>query len=113
MAQAPRAVPGQTYGEAGAQIASQQVVPLPSVGGGGAAGGGPAPASGAPLPGPIDAPTARPGEPLTTGIAGGDGAGPEALGQSAALTPIDEIRAMFAANPSDDMRRLVAYLDGY
>jgi hypothetical protein len=35
------------------------------------------------------------------------------LGQGATMTPIDEVRAMFAANPTDDMRRLVAYLDGY
>lgn len=116
--QAPRAVPGQTYGQAGAQLASQQSVPLPSVGAGqgGAGGGGqatgqaPAPPS-TPLT-PINAPTQQPDTPLTAGLPSGPGAGPEAL-QGAQMSPIDEIRAMFQANPSDDMRRLVAYLDGY
>lgn len=115
MRQAPRAIPGQTYGQAGQQLAAQHAIPLPaqasppSAGGGGAAPPAPAP-GGAPLT-PIDAPTQRPGEPLTTGIAGGAGPGPEAL-QGATLSPIDEIRAMFAANPNDDTRRLLAYLDG-
>jgi hypothetical protein len=59
----------------------------------------------------MDAPTQRPGEPLTTGIASGAGPGPELFGQ-AAMNPIDEIRAMYAADPNDDMLRLLSYLDG-
>ncbi len=86
MTQAPRAVPGQTYGQAGAQLASQQSVPLPA---GAPAGGGGAPSavqgqSPAPPLTPINAPTQRPGEPLTTGIASGPGLGPEALGMAPA-----------------------------
>lgn len=113
MQQGPRAVPGQTYGQAGAQIAAQQAVPLPRQAPPGAgAGSSPgAPSStGAPLT-PMDAPTQRPDEPLTAGIAGGAGPGPEILAGSQ-MDPVDEIRAMFAANPNDDTRRLLAYLDG-
>jgi hypothetical protein len=116
MTQAPRAVPGQTYGDAGQQIAAQQAVPLPQQAPPPAAGQGspgvPGGPSGAPLT-PIGAPTQRPGEPLTTGIPTGPGAGPEALGPMPGQTsPVDEVRALFAAYPTDDMRRLVAYLDG-
>lgn len=116
MRQAPRAIPNQTYGQAGAQLAAQSTIPLPAQAappGPGNAGAGPPslPGEGGPPLTPIDAPTTRPGEPLTTGIASGAGPGPEVL-QGATLSPIDEIRAMFAANPNDDTRRLLAYLDG-
>ena len=54
-------------------------------------------------------PTQRPDEPLTAGLAVGDGPGPEVLN-----TPVnapDQIavlaRAMFAANPTPQLRRLV------
>lgn len=113
MAQAPRAVPGQTYGQAGAQLAAQQAVPLPRQAPAGAGAGsspGTQSSAGAPLT-PMDAPTQRPGEPLTAGIPSGAGPGPEVLGMGQP-NPIDEIRAMYAANPNDDLRRLLAYLDG-
>ncbi len=82
--QAPKAAGGQEYGKAGAQIAAQRAVPLPAAPPvapapsppGGAAG--PGPAGPADL-GPFNRPTERPGEPLTTGIPSGPGAGPEAL----------------------------------
>ena len=54
-------------------------------------------------------PTTRPNEPITAGLPVGDGPGPEVLN-----TPIDEVdqtaalaRAMFAANPTPQLRRLV------
>ena len=54
-------------------------------------------------------PTTRPNEPITAGLPVGDGPGPEVLN-----TPITEVdqtaalaRAMFAANPTPQMRRLV------
>jgi hypothetical protein len=42
----------------------------------------------------------------------GAGPGPEALPipTAAQLSPIDQIRAMYAADPSDDLRDLLAYL---
>lgn len=97
-------VTGQTYGDASAQEASQRAIPMA----GGATQTPGAPASSAPspsaptpqgAPGPNDImamlqahaangggpagnftrPTERPGEPVTHGLAGGPGAGPEAL----------------------------------
>ncbi len=129
LTQAPRAAPNQTYGTAAAQMASQQQIPLPKQApppapgtGGAAPQGGPAPApGGAPMPniapgglGGLADPTARPDEPLTAGLPTGPGPGPEALGgaSAGAMSPIDEIRALYAAYPTDDMRRLIAYLDG-
>jgi hypothetical protein len=29
------------------------------------------------------------------------------------LNPVDQVRAMYAANPTDDMRRLIEYIEGY
>jgi hypothetical protein len=82
--QAPKAATGQEYGKAGAQIAAQRAVPIPAAP---PAQGGPTPPGGGaagpmgPGPGdlPFNRPTERPGEPLTTGIPSGPGAGPEAL----------------------------------
>lgn len=78
--QAPMAATGQGYGQAGAQIAAQQAVPLP------AQPPLPAPtahqaAEGFQMPafGPFDRPTERPDEPLTHGAPIGPGAGTEIL----------------------------------
>jgi hypothetical protein len=86
-----QAASGQQYGMRGQQMAAQRALPVarpatdavPS--GGSPAAGGPAGAGtpAGPLPGsltPLDAPTQRPGEPVTTGLPVGAGAGPEALG---------------------------------
>lgn len=100
-----KVVTNQPYGEAGQQQAAQQAIPMasPPAPGQGLAPppsaappqapqgpGQPAPPQNAltqgvqgPLPGqltPLTAPTQRPSEPLTTGIASGAGAGPEVLG---------------------------------
>lgn len=124
LTQAPTAAPGQTYGVAAEQLRAQQQVPLPKqvppsapAPAGSAPAGPPPPAGAAPsiLPGglgPLTAPSDRPNEPLTAGLASGPGPGPEALGVQA-MSPIDELRAMYMANPNDDMRRLIAYVDGY
>lgn len=121
--QAPSAAPGQTYGVAAAQLRAQQQVPLPkqaapppAAGGGAAGSSSPATPAAPPMTppgalGPLDAPTQRPDEPITAGLNTGPGPGPEALGQGQ-LSPIDEIRAMYAANPSPDVLRLLQYLDG-
>jgi hypothetical protein len=73
--------PGQTYGAAGQQAAAQQTIPLPQQ--------RQVPQGPPPAPNPIemqlavapglDAPSARPDEPLTHGLKGGPGAGPEIL----------------------------------
>lgn len=116
-----RVAPAGTYGEATQQANAQRSLPLPGPG-----AGIPAPAAGpgtgapqapqSPLPGqlgPLTAPTQNPTQPLTAGLPTGPGPGPEALQPAGTLTPIDEVRAIFAAHPSDDMRKLLAYLDGY
>lgn len=85
------AAPGQPYGQAGQQIAAQRVQPMGSQ----PIAGAPSPPAGAPdiaslmqqhaantgiTPGQhMQAPTARPNEPVTHGLPMGPGAGPEAL----------------------------------
>ncbi|MGL4297491.1 MAG: hypothetical protein ACRCW4_00260 [Candidatus Neomicrothrix subdominans] len=96
--QAPKAVQGQPYGEAGDQLAAQRAIPLPNQGSTPtpSLGSGPtSPAPGQPTPqgqpdllalaaalepGPIlTDPTQRPDEPVTAGLPVGPGAGPEAI----------------------------------
>lgn len=79
-----RTAPGQQYGMQTQQANAQKVAPLPQ---GNAqiptSPTGPPPSAGmlggGPPVTPLTAPTQRPGEPLTTGIPSGPGAGPEAL----------------------------------
>jgi hypothetical protein len=101
--QAPRAVPGQEYGTAGAQLASQSAVPMAG------------PGKTLPQPVPLTAPTGRPGEPLTAGIAGGAGAGPEALLSPGGTAPDDDaegfLRALHRQYPNSDIARLIAEID--
>ncbi len=95
--QTPAAPTGMAYGAHADSIQAQQALPLPQaptpgspVPSGAPAPGGQAPGFGGALqaatdfqpPGPeamLTAPTARPGEPLTTGMPFGPGQGPEAL----------------------------------
>lgn len=74
-------VPNQEYGKATQQREAQSAVPM---GSSPVSVAPPAPAQRAPLPAPGTLPhlepTQRPNEPVTTGIAYGPGAGPEALG---------------------------------
>lgn len=122
-----KAAPGQQYGKATAQIEAQRAVPVarpatdvvapaPAVGPDASApASGPA-APPMPLPGqviPLDAPSQRPGEPITAGLAMGAGAGPEALG------PLGgggedvgmQLRAIYAQFPNEDLRSLLELLD--
>jgi len=98
--EAPTAAPNQPYGEAGQQLAAQRVIPLagaPSLQGAGTPPPSQTQPGGAPAGGPgdllaqamahngpgdsmvLDRPTERPNEPVTHGVPGGPGAGPEAL----------------------------------
>lgn len=93
--EAPTAVTGQTYGQAGEQLANQRIVPIsgtPTIQPSAPAATQPAPPSGPDLMaatqghnGPGDSlslmrPTERPDEPVTHGLPSGPGGGPEALG---------------------------------
>ena len=115
--QAPKAAQGQPYGEAKAQLQSQQAIPLsrtpaPTAQPGGTAalagmvGGG-----GVSVP-PLNAPTTRPNEPLTAGLPSGPGPGPEALHLPAQSSEDDQmlgvLRAFHQAYPNSDIARLIS-----
>lgn len=131
-----KAVPGQTYGKVAEQVAAQRAIPVagspqsptpapPATAGG--AGGGLPPAlaammggGGAPVPMPgevtrLDAPSERPGEPITAGVPVGDGPGIEALGpMGMAGSPDDAIlalRAAYSAYPSEELRAILELVD--
>ncbi len=77
-----------------------------------AAGGQPS----GPLPGevtPLHAPTDRPDEPLTAGLATGAGPGAEALEvPDRHDDPVaTRLRAAYARYPSEDLRRLIEFQD--
>lgn len=89
-----RAVPNQPYGQAGAQEAAQQAVPLPD----------------------FAAPTARPHEPITSGMPTGPGPTPQQAGipraPDSSTSVADQLRAVFSVYPSDDLADLIASLSG-
>lgn len=103
-----RVASGGAYGERKALEGQQQAAPLaagsPVPGG----GGGGQPPQGAPAS-PLDVftPTERPGEPITSGIPMGPGAG----GMVLPPDPDEFARAVFAQAPSEDLRRLLEWRD--
>jgi hypothetical protein len=116
---------GQPYGVRAEQVAAQRAIPMarPQTDSVGApAQGGAAPpatqrasAPSGPLAGqvvPLDAPSARPGEPITAGLSVGAGAGPEVLGPLAGMSNdvAAELRAIFARFPTEEMRSLLETL---
>lgn len=56
--------------------------------------------------GPLDGPTARPGEPVTAGAPVGPGPGPEVLGMGRG-DELDEIRALYQRFPSEELRQII------
>jgi len=110
---AATAVPGQTYGEAGAQKSAQRAVPMGST-------AQPAPPSVSPGQyGPFDRATERPNEPVTTGNPMGAGAGPEVLPAPppAYLQPgsredlISQVRYIYSKNPNSAVFQLLLELE--
>ena len=113
--QPARYMSGLAYGQGQAQMQQQTSAPM---------AGNPVAAAqpmvGAPqLPQvtPIDAPTARPDVPITTGIDMGPGAGSEALNLPATVPQIQNdnsarlIQALYLQDPSnEDVRRMLEYL---
>ena len=107
---APSSVPGQTYGEAGAQMAAQRAVPM----------GAPAAPSAPKAPtvapgqyGPLDRPTERPNEPVTAGAPFGPGRNSTQsayIGRRNGDPILDELRALYASYPSDELANM---LDSY
>lgn len=123
-----RAATGQAYGERAEQVAAQRAIPLagrtspgpsapptrpPVAGSSGGGRGGPALSL---MPGqltPLDAPSQRPDEPVTAGLAMGAGPGPEVLGLLAGQqdSVAAELRAIYARFPTEEMRSLLESLD--
>jgi hypothetical protein len=102
--------PGQTYGEAGAQRAAQQAVPM---------GTPQAPVVAPGSLGPLDRPTERPLEPITAGNPLGAGPGAEAL-----VTPlpdtlmaggkqdlINQVRYVYSKYPNTAVLQLLLELE--
>lgn len=113
----PQAAKGQSYGMAGAQLAAQKVTPVappptasPATVGGPGVGSPPAPAPGT-LP-PLAGPTARPGEPVTSGLPIGAGPGPSPTQPQ--YQSVNDLLAGLAASPnaSPEIQRLHAYVQG-
>lgn len=59
----------------------------------------------------LDAPSDRPGEPVTAGLDIGPGAGVEALGFIPPSQAVQSIRAAYLARPTPELRRALTYLD--
>lgn len=90
---APR---GQPYGEAGAQIAAQQALPMS-----------------APPPSaiPLGAPTNRPNEPVQAGLPIGPGPGPEAAGIPSPDPVEMTLRGLYEMYPNRDLAELLEDID--
>jgi hypothetical protein len=111
---AAKAAPGQTYGEAGKQVAAQRAVPMAAP-----------PTDVAPSPqpqqprmapgsmGPLSRPTERPNEPVTAGAPFGPGRTQQLggyIGPRNSDPILDELRALYATYPSDELADM---LDSY
>lgn len=102
---AAKAAPGQTYGEAGKQIAAQRAVPM-----------GTPPTEMTPVI-PIGAPTERPEEPMTAGMDFGPGPGSNVL--STKFVPTvgsaqdirERVRTIAAMYPNPNLLALLEILD--
>lgn len=92
--QPAQAKAGQTYGERGRQEQAMQALPLPDLA-----------ATVAALPA-LDAPTARPDEPLTAGLPFGPGPGPISRRPESGAAAL--LRAMVAADPDPELFELLA-----
>lgn len=111
---AKTAVPGQAYGQAGAQLASQSVVPM-----GGAPTDAPPAAAPSQTPniapgslGPLSRPTERPNEPVTAGASFGPGRTPgtEFVVPRESDPVLNELRGLYQAYPSPELADM---LDSY
>lgn len=104
------AAPGQTYGEAGAQRAAQQAVPM---------GTPQAPVVSPGSLGPLDRPTERPLEPITAGNPLGAGPGAEALATPLPDTLmaggkqdlINQVRYVYSKYPNTAVLQLLLELE--
>ena len=110
--------PSKQYGEAAQQLAAQRTIPMASgeVQVPSTATGGPPGPGGQPPPGPgelppLDAPTNRPTEPVTTGLPSGAGAGPEALKPPDPMVGIASVFNQLGSDAEPETKRLRAILN--
>jgi hypothetical protein len=110
-----KAAPGQTYGEAGKQIAAQKVVPM-------AAPPTPTPPQQPRVApgsmGPLNRPTERPDEPVTAGAPFGPGRNQQLGGYMGPRNNdpvLDELRAIYAVAPNEALADMIdSYIrEGY
>lgn len=117
--QAPKAAQGQPYGEAKAQVDAQKAIPLSRIPAPQGVRPGPSTAAVAGMVGggnisvpPLNAPSARPNEPITAGLPTGPGPGPEALNLPVQSSEDDQmlavLRAFHQAYPNSDIARLIS-----
>jgi hypothetical protein len=102
-----QAATGQTYGEAGKQMAAQRAVPM-----GGAPTDVAQTATPRPVPGTLGSftrPTERPTEPITAGAPFGMGPSPVGAGipQPTGDSALEELKAIYQAYPNDDLADLI------
>lgn len=96
-----RTAPSQTYGDAAAQERAQRAIPLPQQAG---------PTREPFTPTPLNAPSYRPTEPITAGMAVGAGPGPSVLAPS--IDPVVEtLKAAYQAFPTPGVMALIEALD--
>lgn len=110
---ATKAAPGQTYGEAGKQIAAQKAVPMAAPPTDVAPAPAPQPRVAPGSMGPLNRPTERPTEPLTAGAPFGPGRNQQLggyIGPRNSDPILDELRALYATYPSDELADM---LDSY
>jgi hypothetical protein len=114
-----KAATGQTYGEAGKQMAAQRAVPMaapPTDVAPTATPQQPRIAPGA--MGPLDRPTERPDEPVTAGAPFGPGRNQQISGYVGPRNSdpvLDELRAIYAVSPNDALADMIdSYIrEGY
>jgi hypothetical protein len=102
-----QAATGQTYGEAGKQMAAQRAVPM-----GGAPTDVAQTATPRPVPGTLGSltrATERPTEPITAGAPFGAGPSPVGAGipQPTGDSALEELKAIYQAYPNDDLADLI------
>jgi hypothetical protein len=111
---AVKATPGQTYGEAGKQMAAQRAVPMAAPPTDVAPTATPQQPRVAPgSMGPLSRPTERPNEPLTAGAPFGPGRTQQLggyIGPRNSDPILDELRALYATYPSEELADM---LDSY
>ena len=111
---AAKAAPGQTYGEAGKQLAAQRAVPMAAPPTDVAPTATPQQPRVAPgSMGPLSRPTERPMEPVTAGAPFGPGPTPtgmQYMGPRNSDPILDELRALYSQYPNEDLANM---LDSY